>query len=174
MNIVYRVDLTADECNQLAAVVAGKAGSQKRKRAQILLAAAKGIPDMTIAETLPCGLSTIYRTKKRFVTEGFEASLEERPGRGASRMLTKREEAKLVALACSTPPQGRRRWTLKLLANEFVQLVEHESISQDHSSSPRRKRAETVAAEDVVHSESRRRVRGADGRHSRPLHGAAR
>jgi transposase len=75
--------------------------------------------------------TTIYRTKKRFVMEGLEASLEERPGRGASRMLTKREEAKLVALACSSPPAGRRRWTLELLADEFVRLVEHDSISRE-------------------------------------------
>jgi transposase len=131
MNVVYRVDLTADERDHLSSVVASKAGAQKRKRAQILLAAAKGVSDVTIGETLPCGLSTIYRTKKRFVTEGLEASLEERSGRGASRMLTKQEEAKLVALACSTPPEGRRRWTLELLANEFIQLVEHESISRE-------------------------------------------
>jgi transposase len=131
MNVVYRVDLTADECEQLRAVVASKVGVQKRKRAQILLAAAKGIADATIADTLPCGLSTIYRTKKRFVTEGLAASLEERPGRGASRKLTKQEEAKLVALACTTPPEGRRRWTLELLANEFIQLVEHESVSRE-------------------------------------------
>jgi len=131
MNIVYRVDLTAEECDQLSSIVASKAGAQKRKRAQILLAAAKGIADGTIAETLPCGLSTIYRTKKRFVAEGLAASLEERPGRGATRMLTKQEEARLVALACSTPPEGRRRWTLELLANEFIQLVEHESISRE-------------------------------------------
>jgi transposase len=131
MNVVYRVDLTADEADQLSSIIASKAGAQKRKRAQILLAASKGIADVTIAQTLPCGLSTIYRTKKRFVTEGLAASLEERPGRGASRMLTKQEEAKLVALACSAPPEGRRRWTLELLANEFVQLVEHDSVSRE-------------------------------------------
>lgn len=131
MNIVYRVELTAAECVQLEAIIASKAGAQKRKRAQILLAASKGVPDVTIAKTLPCGLSTLYRTKKRFVTEGFECSLVERPGRGATRMLTKQEEAKLVALACSSPPEGRRRWTLQLLANEFVRLVERPSISKE-------------------------------------------
>jgi hypothetical protein len=83
MNVVYRVDLSAEDCDQLSAVVASKTGAQKRKRAQILLAASKGVTDITIAQTLPCGLSTIYRSKKRFVTEGLEASLEERPGRGA-------------------------------------------------------------------------------------------
>jgi len=131
MNVVYRVDLTAEECDELASIVASNEGAQKRKRAQILLAAARGIADATIAETLPCGLSTIYRTKKRFVTEGLAPSLAERPGRGASRMLTKQEEARLVALACSTPPEGRRRWTLELLADEFVRLVEHTSISRE-------------------------------------------
>ena len=131
MNVIYRVDLSGEEGTRLAAVVASKAGAQKRKRAQILLAAAHGIPDATIAETLPCGLSTIYRTKKRLVAEGLEASLEERPGRGGNRKLTKQEEATLVALACSTPPAGRRRWTLELLAGEFVRLVEHDNVSRE-------------------------------------------
>jgi transposase len=131
MNVVYRVDLSEEEGTRLAAVVASKAGAQKRKRAQILMAAAHGVPDATIAETLSCGLSTIYRTKQRFVGEGLEASLEERPGRGGSRKLTKQEEATLVALACSTPPTGRRRWTLELLAGEFVRLVEHDTVSRE-------------------------------------------
>jgi hypothetical protein len=109
MNIVYRVELTADEFERLTAVVASKVGAQKRKRAQILLAAAKGIDDATIARTLPCGPSTIYRTKKRFVIEGLAASLEERPGRGASRKLTKQEEAKLVALAFPIAPRSNAR-----------------------------------------------------------------
>jgi transposase len=87
MNVVYRVDLTLNECDQLLAVIASKAGAQKRKRAQILLAAAKSVSDVAIADALSCGLSTIYRTKKRFVTEGLEASLEERPGRGGTRVL---------------------------------------------------------------------------------------
>jgi transposase len=131
MNVVYRVDLSAEECIQLNTLVASKAGAQKRKRAQVLLAASKGIADATIAKTLPCGLSTVYRTKKRFVTEGLEACLTERPGRGASRKLTKQEEANLVALACSTPPEGRRRWTLELLAGELIRLVEHETVSRE-------------------------------------------
>ena len=131
MNIVYRVDVTEEERVQLTAVVASKACAQKRKRAQILLAASKAVADITIAETLLCGLSTVYRTKKRFVTEGLAASLEERSGRGASRMLTKEQEASLIALACSTPPEGRRRWTVELLADQFVRLVEHETISRE-------------------------------------------
>ena len=177
MNVVYRVDLTAEEGTRLAAVVASKAGAQKRKRAQILLAAAHGIPDATdCPETLPLwALGTIYRTKKRFVTEGLEASLEERPGRGASRKLTKQEEATLVALACSTPPAGRRRWTLELLAGEFVRLVEHDNVlERNYSPPPCRKRPETVAAKDVVRPQGRRRIRGADGGRPRPVHGAAR
>ena len=75
--------------------------------------------------------STVYRTKRRFVEESLEAALAEEPRWGAERKLTGREEALLVATACSKPPPGCARWTLKLLAGEFVKLTEHESLSRE-------------------------------------------
>ena len=132
MNIRYVVTLTDNEVAELAALVASpKTLSQKRKRAQILLASHRNIADETIAKTLPAGKSTIYRTKKRFVEEGLEASLNERPRAGGQRKLTGKQQATLVALACSTPPQGRARWTLELLAGELVRLTDHASISRE-------------------------------------------
>jgi transposase len=132
VKIHYVVELTQPEREQLGALVSeGRVGAQKRKRAQIMLACDRRIPESTIARTLPCGESTIYRTKKRFVEEGLEASLEERPRCGGDRKLTGREEATLVALACSKPPEGRARWTLELLAGELVRLTEHDSISRE-------------------------------------------
>jgi transposase len=132
VKVHYLVELREAEREQLAALVSeGRVGAQKRKRAQILLACDRRIPEATIAQTLPCGESTIYRTKKRFVEEGLEASLEERPRRGGERKLTGREEATLVALACSKPPEGRASWTLELLAGELVRLTNHDSISRE-------------------------------------------
>jgi transposase len=132
VKIHYVVELHEAEREQLAALVSeGRVGAQKRKRAQILLACDRRIPEATIARTLPCGESTIYRTKKRFVEEGLGASLEERPRRGGERKLTGREEATLVALACSRPPEGRASWTLELLAGELVRLTDHDSISRE-------------------------------------------
>lgn len=132
MNIRYVVELTEQERAELKGLVsATKTLSQKRKRAQILLACDRGMTEEAIATTLLCGASTIYRTKRRFVEEGLQAALTEKPRSGGQRKLTGREEATLVALACSTPPLGRARWTLELLAGELVRLIDQASVSRE-------------------------------------------
>lgn len=132
MNIHYVVGLTEEERAELKVLVgAAKTLGQKRKRAQILLACDRRMSDETIAAALPCGVSTIYRTKRRFVEEGLEAALNEKPRSGGNRKLTGREEATLVAVACSKPPLGRARWTLELLAGELVRLTDHKSVSRE-------------------------------------------
>ena len=77
------------------------------------------------------GGSTVYRTKRRFVLGNLEAALSEEPRPGAERKLSDKEEALLVATACSSPPAGRARWTLKLLADALVRLTAHESVSRE-------------------------------------------
>ena len=132
MNVRYIVDLSDQEREALeAAVRDAKTGPQKRRRAQILLASDRGVSDVVIAETLPCGTSTIYRAKKRLVEEGLDAALSELPREGGRRKLTGNEEATLIALACSKPPEGSGRWTLQLLADHVVELVDHGSISKE-------------------------------------------
>jgi transposase len=132
MNVRYIVELSDEEREQLVTVEAdSKAGPQKRRRAQILLACDRGIPDVVIAETLPCGTSTIYRTKKRLVEDGIDAALSEQPRAGGQRKLTGKEEATLVALCCADPPEGCSRWTLQLLADHVVRLVDHERLSTE-------------------------------------------
>ena len=96
----------------------------KLKRAQILLAANDGMSDEAIAATLKVSGSTIYRTKRRLVEANLEGALSEEPRPRAARKLSGKEEALLVATACSTPPPGRARWTLELLADEMVRLTE--------------------------------------------------
>src|ERR1700721_4068036 len=119
MNIRYVVERTGEECASLTALIANqRVGPQKRQRAQILMAADRRVSDVGISEALGCGFSTIYRTKKRFVEEGLEQALDERPRQGGRRKLTGREEATLIALACAKPPAGRARWTLELLSAE--------------------------------------------------------
>jgi len=73
----------------------------------------------------------VYRTKRRFVLGDLEAALSEEPRPGAKRKLSGKEQALLVATACSKPPAGRARWTLELLAGELVRLTEHASISRE-------------------------------------------
>jgi transposase len=132
MNIRYRIDLSQSERDELGAFVSGgKLPVRRLKRMQILLAADAGVPDEAIAASVRTSGSTIYRTKKRFVEIGLEAALSEEPRPGAARKLSGKEEAQLVALACSDPPEGCARWTLKLLANSLVELIEPPSISRE-------------------------------------------
>jgi transposase len=132
VNVRYIVELSAEERELVEAVVADRTtGPRKRCRAQILLACDRAVADVAIAETLPCGTSTIYRAKKRLVEEGLDAALSELPRKGGPRKLTGKEEATLVALACSKPPPGSGRWTLQLLADHLVCLVDHDSLSKE-------------------------------------------
>jgi transposase len=132
MHVRYIVRLTNHEREALERLVSGGTKqARKVRRAQILLASNRGVSDAEIATTISCGTATVYRIKKAFVEEGLEQALNEKPRPGAKRKLSGRDEALLVALACSAPPLGRARWTLQLLAGEFVQLesVELESVS---------------------------------------------
>ncbi len=132
MNVRYRVTLNSSERVQLVSMVlGGKAAVRKLKRAQILLAADNGSTDEEIARNVVVGTSTVYRTKQRFVEEGLERAPSEAPRPGADRKFDATDEAMLVAVACSKPPTGRARWTLRLLADEMIRLTEHESISDE-------------------------------------------
>ena len=132
MNVRYRITLTSEEREQLWSLVqSGKGRFRRLKRAQILLAAASGSNDAAIAKNVAVGASTVYRTKRRFVEEGLEAALSEEPRPGADRKLAAKEEALLVATACSAPPAGRARWTLALLAEAMVRLTRHDSLSSE-------------------------------------------
>jgi transposase len=132
MNLRYRVELNQTEREELTALVSsGKHAARKLKRAQILLAADAGTSDDDIVAGVRVSGSTVYRTKQRFVLGNLEAALCEEPRPGASRKLTGKEEALLVATACSTPPEGRARWTLELLAGEMVKLTEHDDVSRE-------------------------------------------
>jgi transposase len=132
MNVRYRVELSQSERDQLTTLLSGgKHAARKLKRAQILLAADAGASDEAIATNVGVGGSTVYRIKRRFVFGNLERALNEAPRPGAERKLTGKEEALLVATACSSPPAGRARWTLVLLADELVKLTAHESVSRE-------------------------------------------
>jgi transposase len=132
MNVGYRVELSQTERGELKALLSGgKRAARKLKRAQILLAADGGASDEEITRSVGVSGSTVYRTKRRFVLGNLEAALSEEPRPGADRKLSGKEEALLVATACSSPPEGRARWTLELLADEMVRLTEHDDISRE-------------------------------------------
>jgi transposase len=132
MNIRYRVDLNQEERDQLSKMLSGgKHAARKLKRAQILLAADAGESDEAIAANVSVGGSTVYRTKRHFVLGNLEVALSEAPRRGAERKLSGKQEALLVATACSKPPEGRKRWTLELLAGAIVKLTDHAELSRE-------------------------------------------
>ena len=131
MNIRYRVTLSEAERTQLQSLLAGgRAWAREVKRAQILLAAADGMTEQQIAKVVNSSAATIYRIKRSFVEQGLEAALHEAHRPGGRRKLSGKEEALLIATACSTPPAGRARWTLALLAGEMVRLTGHDAVSR--------------------------------------------
>jgi transposase len=132
MNVRYRVELSQSEREELSTLLrGGRHGARKLKRAQILLAADEGVGDERIAAALRVSGSTIYRTKRRFVEANLEGALSEELRPGIERKLSGKEEALLVATACSTPPAGRARWTLELLADALVKLTDHAELSRE-------------------------------------------
>jgi hypothetical protein len=134
----YRVTLTALERADLRKLVSvGKAAAQKLVRARILLLAdqAEGGSaklDPEIVDSLGCGRASVERVRKRFVEEGLEAALNPKPSqRVYERKMDGKTEAHLIALACGTPPEGRSRWTLRLLGDQMVALEQVESLSHE-------------------------------------------
>src|SRR6185295_13777114 len=124
MNVRYRVELSQAERDELTGMLsAGTHAARRLKRAQILLAADAGSSDEEISRIVAVGGSTVYRTKRRLVEGNLERALSEEPRPGAQRKLSAKEEALLVATACASPPQGRARWTLELLADAMVRLT---------------------------------------------------
>ena len=135
----YLVTLTPEERDWLTGLVsAGKRSALTITRARILLKAdqADGGPaweDQDIAQALDCSVRTVERARQRFVERGPEQALgrkpQDRPSR--ERKFDGAAEARLIALACSQPPEGRARWTLKLLADKLVELEVFASVSDE-------------------------------------------
>ena len=129
---VYSVALTGDERTRLLELTKkGKVSARKLARAHILLSSHGGKTDAEIAETLHVCVSTVEGIRKRFAKEGLDAALNERPRPGAQPKLDGKQEAFLVALACSAAPAGREHWTMQLLADRLVQLEVVDSISDE-------------------------------------------
>ncbi len=128
----YVIKLTPEERSALTVLTSrGKANVRRVKRALVLLAANDGERDEEIAGTVRVGVRSVERIRQRFVEEGLEAALSERPRPGKARLLSNRQEALLIAITCSTPPPGRAQWTMQLLADRLVELKEVERISDE-------------------------------------------
>lgn len=132
MRKIYVVSLTDEErATLLELTKKGSAPARKIARAHILLQAADGRSDQEIADALHVGRATVERTRKRFVEGNLEGALSERSRPGAKRKLDGKQEALLIATACSTPPEPHTRWTMQLLADKLVELKVVEAISDE-------------------------------------------
>lgn len=139
---LYRVTLTQAEQQELQQMISrGKGDARKLAHARILLQADESNrgprrTDQQIAEALNTTTRTIERVRERFVNESLESALLPKPSKRIyTRKLDGKQEAKLIALACSKPPAGKARWTLRLLAEQLVELevveeVSHETVRQ--------------------------------------------
>ncbi len=134
----YRVTLTDDERYSLHALIAtGKGAARRLAHARILLKADEhpdrpALTDDAIAAAVEVSRPTVERVRKRFVEEGLDAALDpRRPVRPPTHKLDGHREAQLIALACSPPPEGQVRWTLRLLASQMVELTDVDSLSYE-------------------------------------------
>ncbi len=132
----YIIKLSGDERKTLFELIEkSRANKEKLNRARILLKADSGEngenwTDEQIANAFYVSISTVHNTRKSLVEEGFEATLERSPQKTKRKKIIQgEEEAYLVALACSAPPAGRCKWTLRLLADKMIELKYVEAIS---------------------------------------------
>ena len=131
----YIVRLTDAERHTLEEVVKKlKGSSQKVRRAQVLLKADADGPawtDARIAEAYGCRTKTVENLRERFVTEGFDLTLQGQPKTPRAKVLSGEQEAKIIALRLGPPPKGYAHWSLRLLAERVVELELVESISHE-------------------------------------------
>jgi len=134
---LFIVTLTSEEREQLEAMVSkGKAAAYKIKHAHILLAADENGPNLKdddIAEAFRCHRNTVANVRQRFVEQGLDAAVDRkrRETPPVAKKLDGRAEARLIAVACSTPPAGRAKWTMQMLADELVVLGVVDSLSRE-------------------------------------------
>jgi len=130
----YVVDLTEEERKALERLVrSGKESARKIRCAQALLKADAGWTDKRISEAFGMSINTAQRLRQRFVEEGLDLALgaRSRKPKPYRRKLDGEKEARLIALACSEPPEGQARWTLRMLADKMVQLCYVDSVSHE-------------------------------------------
>lgn len=125
------VRLTPEQRTELTARLEREAlNGRRRRHFQILLLADEGRTDEQIATATGASRSTVERHRTRFAREGLEAALTDKPRSGAPAKIDGKQEAMIVALACSEAPEGQARWTAKLLASRAVALEVVESVSE--------------------------------------------
>jgi len=173
VNEKHKVHLKEEERKKLLAIISkGRNKAVVIQRAHILLKVDEGKADAGISQMLYVSEQTIRRTRLRFAQEGLQAALEDKPHPARGSELGEKEEAHIIALACSEPPAGQARWTLELLTQEVLKdgIVTHISpetvrllLTLALAGSAREKQTPTLAGKKLVHSRSHASVHSTDG-----------
>jgi transposase len=129
---LYHVHLSDDERTQLEHLISrGKTSARVITRARILLKADNGRQDEEIVEAVGSSVATVARVQRRFVEGGLEAATQDKPQPGRPRALSSKQAAHLIAIACSSAPDGHDHWPLRLLGQKLVELGYVEHISPE-------------------------------------------
>ncbi|KXA96151.1 transposase [candidate division MSBL1 archaeon SCGC-AAA259I14] len=130
--MTVEIELEEDERDFLRDFV--KKGTKKAReiaRANILLLIDKGFPVKEIADILEVHRRTVWKIKKRYLEEGLESALKDKPRPGQPKKWTEEDEAEIIATACTSPPKGRKRWTIRLLRDELQKKPGFEDINRE-------------------------------------------
>ncbi len=169
------VSLTTSQKRKLRLMTSrGEVPARVLRRARILLLLNEGWAPVDVPDAVGAGEATVRRVRSRFEQGGLELALHERPRRGATRVLSQKQEARIVAMVCSDPPFGRARWTVRLVVEQVLKrgiadAVGRETIRillRDNELKPWREK-------NVVRQRTQRRVRRADGGRARSLRASA-
>ena len=128
---IFSVSLTPEQRESLEQLRGRPLSRKQQYRLEILLRADEGDTDEEIADELGIHAATVRRTRRRFVEGGLEATLADRPRSGAPPKMDGKQEAMVVALACGPVPDGRARWSVRLLARRAVELEVVEEVSRE-------------------------------------------
>lgn len=163
-NEKHEVHLIEPERKKLLAILSkGRNKAVVIQRAHILLKVDEGKPDSEISQMLYVSEQTIRRTRLRFEQEGLQAALEDKPHPATGSELDEKQEARIIALACSEPPVGQARWTLELLTQEMLKDGIVTRISPETVRLLLKKQTQTLAGKKLVHSRNYARIHSADG-----------
>ena len=151
----YPIHLSDDERQELTQITkSGKRPASQIRRAHILLKSADGWTAEAIGAALGVCLQTVFNVRRQAFTDGIDKALHRTGGRKAGQVVKALDgvaEAHLIALTCSEPPEGRERWTLRLLADKMVSLDYVTTVSHETVRQVLKKRNQALAAPNVVH-----------------------
>jgi transposase len=162
-----RIKLKKKERNFLKEFVRkGTKNARKIVRANILLLADRGQRTKNISQATGAHRQSIWRVKERYLKGGIGAALEERPRPGQPSIYKEKDKAEIIAMTCTTPPEGRKRWSLVLLVEELRKNKKFKRINRESVRLILKKQSQTMAEKDVVHPKDNRRIQREDVRHS--------